>query len=811
MKELLSLLDYRKLSLLLLFFQWITLTAQTVTVSDDTGETLVGVEVWQTNGDFSGLTDVSGHIDISTWDRMGQLRFRFLGYEELSMSHDQLMEMDHRVTLRSKSLLINEVVIFGRNQYDTDELPMQIETITPKELSNTAPQSAADALSQHAGVYVQKSQMGGGSPIIRGFEANRVLLVVDDVRMNNAIYRNGHLQNAITIDPSILSRVDVIFGPNSLLYGSDALGGVVHFQTKEMPFSTTDQTQTNGAYYLRHSTANNEWSEHIDFSIATPRFSSMTSVTYHDFDDLRSGGQRDDRFPTFGLKPKYQATIDGEDVTLPNPDPNVQIGTGYNQLDIYQKVNVKLSDRTTLKTNIQYSTSTDIPRYDNLSEYRDGTLRFAEWHYGPQNRFLAAATIQHIGETSWYDDIKWVNAYQRLDEDRISRPFGDVMQEIQQEDVHVWSSTLDMTKLFSEQLRLDYGVDVQYNSVGSSAYEEDYRTGELGGPILSRYASRANHLTNMGTYVFISEHRDDFYWNAGLRYARSNFYLRYDETDPVQWTQELIDGVSSSNDALTGSVGAQWRPTDQISMNTVIATAFRSPNIDDLSKIRVNGEEITFPNFDLQPESSFNYELGIDWTPSEDFAFQIIGYQTHLSNVIVREELVGIDYVPTYINNGDTLRITINQNLDKARIFGLTTQLKAQLTDHIKLDASYVFTKGISFDRRDEEAPLAHIPPGYGQVGLSYTGSRLDIQYVGRFNAMKDIVDFGGSVDNPDLATPIGSLSWYTHNIYTQFALFDHLDLNVGIENILDIHYRPFASGVSAPGRNIIVTLQGRF
>ncbi|NJN34367.1 MAG: TonB-dependent receptor plug domain-containing protein [Saprospiraceae bacterium] len=68
---------------------------------------------------------------------------------------------------------------------------------------------------------------------MRGFEASRVLLVVDGVRMNNLIYRSGHLQNAITVDQNMLDRVEVLFGTASTVYGSDALGGVVHFFTKK--------------------------------------------------------------------------------------------------------------------------------------------------------------------------------------------------------------------------------------------------------------------------------------------------------------------------------------------------------------------------------------------------------------------------------------------------------------------------------------------------------------------------------------------------------------------------------------------------
>ena len=78
------------------------------------------------------------------------------------------------------------------------------------------PQTTADLLGQIGSVFIQKSQMGGGSPMIRGFATNRVLMVADGVRMNNAIYRSGNNQNIISIDPFSLEDAEVIFGPGSI-------------------------------------------------------------------------------------------------------------------------------------------------------------------------------------------------------------------------------------------------------------------------------------------------------------------------------------------------------------------------------------------------------------------------------------------------------------------------------------------------------------------------------------------------------------------------------------------------------------------
>nr|MCU0385755.1 TonB-dependent receptor plug domain-containing protein [Flavihumibacter sp.] len=111
---------------------------------------------------------------------------------------------------------LGEVVIsFNKWEQQLNEVPNKITKINRTQIQLQQPQTAADMLAQSGSVFIQKSQLGGGSPMIRGFATNRVLLVVDGVRMNNAIYRSGNLQNVISIDPLALEAAEVVFGPGS--------------------------------------------------------------------------------------------------------------------------------------------------------------------------------------------------------------------------------------------------------------------------------------------------------------------------------------------------------------------------------------------------------------------------------------------------------------------------------------------------------------------------------------------------------------------------------------------------------------------
>ena len=206
-----------------------------------------------------------------------------------------------------------------------------------KEIERLNTQTTAELLEKRAGINVQKSQMGGGSPVIRGFEANRILLVVDGVRLNNAIYRGGHLQNIISIDNTALDQVDIIFGPGSSEYGSDGLGGVIHLKTKRPKFTETPRFKQ--AYMTRFASANNGISRHYDMQYTGQDFALFTSLTYSDFDDLTMGSRRSHGYEDWGKV--YYYIEDGEQVE--NPNPNIQKNTGYSQTDFMQKVIFKTS------------------------------------------------------------------------------------------------------------------------------------------------------------------------------------------------------------------------------------------------------------------------------------------------------------------------------------------------------------------------------------------------------------------------------------------------------------------------------------
>jgi hemoglobin/transferrin/lactoferrin receptor protein len=224
----------KRIFTLLIVFYNITIFGQKIKIVDDeTGFPISEVAIYNKNLTISTITDDDGFADISSFNQQDLLLISHISYTTFNITFKKLKKTKYIVKLTKKTAQLDEVVlsVFKKREKST-RIAEQTVAITKEDILKESPQTSADLLASIPGIKVQKSQFGGGSPVLRGMESNRVLLVVDGVRMNNAIYRKGHLQNSITISPSILERTEVVFGPSSVIYGSDALGGVIHYYTR---------------------------------------------------------------------------------------------------------------------------------------------------------------------------------------------------------------------------------------------------------------------------------------------------------------------------------------------------------------------------------------------------------------------------------------------------------------------------------------------------------------------------------------------------------------------------------------------------
>lgn len=772
---------------------------QIIILDQGTGQPVENVALFNKDKSVSAISDAFGKADLGSFAQDDSIFLQHSSYEQHGYTWHELVFGSGRVFLKRRNIMMEEFVVSAaKGKEKKEETPYMIDVLGAEQLQSTTFQTSADILLESGNVMVQKSQGGGGSPILRGFEANKILLVVDGVRMNNAIYRSGHLQNSITIDNSILERVEILFGPSSIIYGSDALGGVIHYYTRDPEYNATF-----ASVYGQFSTANLGKIVHGDFNIGKKKIANTTSLTFSDFDDIRSGQNRNKEWGDWGLVNHYASRIDDNDSTLANPNPHIQKNTGYRQLDLLSKTSYSPSSFLDLCLNLQLSTSSKVDRFDQLNDYDGDNMKYAEWYYGPQNRFLSSLQAVYRKDNPLFTNMTATLAFQKIDEDRITRKFRVDDKLFQEEDVFVYSATLDFTRSMKKGHRLLYGLEANHNDVRSSAHYENIINSSLT-QALSRYpggGSFTNSFSAYGNYKMLVNPK--VLLDLGLRYHYG--LLRSTFTDSNLPYSE----IKINNGALTGSASIVFSPQKTWKYSFIFATGFRNPNVDDYGKVRAKGEFVTVPNDNLKPEYTYNLELGVSKNIPGIATISGAVWFTYLNNAIVRTNyfLNGTD---SLLYDGNYYAIITNSNASRATIHGVSLNINSALPGNFSFKGSFNYIQGRDITN---EVPLAHIPPIFGRFSLGYShqkfGTEAYIAYSGR-KYWSELSPYGE--DNEDEAiTDFGFPGWSTLNLRAQYRINEHFTIQMAAENILDRFYKVFASGVGAPGRNFIFTFRASF
>ena len=787
----------RILFLNLLLFNILLIYGQEIRVlSSSDRSPIAHVAVFNPSRERAALTDTLGRIDLSIFLSTDTLFFQHPSFESASIMKNEISSPV--IILQRKRIEIDEFVISASKTKENKVIvPYMVDILESSTLKESMWMTAADILEGTGNIMVQRTQGGGGSPILRGFEANKILLVVDGVRMNNAIYRSGHLQNSITIDQSVLERTEVLFGPSSVIYGSDALGGVIHYYTRNPVIYADSSFHPGIQASTQYASASGSWIGHVDFSASKRRLGSLTSITFKNLGDIRMGARRKSTLGDWGKLFHYVDQVNGVDSTLANEDPLIQKNTGYKQLDIIQKITYSPSEYSDWTLNMQYSTSSDIDRLDYLNDYAGDNLKYAEYYYGPQNRLLIALNNTWKKENRLFSNMTTIAAYQRIDEDRYSRRFRNEELLTQQEDVTVLSLNIDLLKIWSNGHRLNYGVDLNHNVVNSLAWYENISNGQR---IVTqtRYPDGGSHTWSTSSYAM-------YKWivsskvviNGGARYNWGSLFSRFEET-PLPYER-----IEIRHGALTGSAGLVLTPSESWQINTILSTGFRNPNVDDYGKVRAKDGEVTVPNESLAPEYTYNAEIGIRRSVRDLLRVEVVGYFSYLRNAIVRTDYQ-INGADSLYYDGEWYNIITNYNAGEAWIYGGSLGLTLTPGRHFLFTGTLNYTRGYNLS---DEVPLGHIPPLFGRSSFTYRKDRFFMETWTVYNGWKHLKDFSPyGEDNEGEAMDEGFPAWWTLNVKAGIRLGSHLDFMLAIENIFDQFYKPFASGISAPGRNFILT-----
>ncbi len=780
--------------------------AQEIIVLDaDSGEEVSNVAVYNKDKSKIALSNFDGVFDASVFTSKERITLKHIGYQEFKTTKLQLQRQNNSAYLIMKAQQLDEVVMsVSKWEQQKRDIPNRIISLDARSIAFTAPQTAADLLQNSGKVFVQKSQMGGGSPMIRGFATNRLLLSVDGVRMNNAIFRGGNVQNVISIDPFTIKNTEVIFGPGSVIYGSDAIGGVMNFYTKKPMLSQNDSLLVHGNTNYRFASANMENTVHADINLGKKTWSSLTSMTYNNFQDLRMGSHGPDSY----LRNTYVQTVNGIDELVENDSPKKQVPTGYDQINFMQKFLFKPNTKWDLNLGAYYTETSNYSRYDRLIRpASDGLgLRSAEWYYGPQKWFMGNAQVQKKGNGKVYDGLKLGLAYQHFEESRINRDFQDAIRNTTKEKVDAVNFNIDLENKKIGDFRLYYGTEYIYNKVRSDGFDLNINTDEKT-DAASRYPDGSTWQSLAGYVNGEYKAKPNFTIMSGLRYSHVWVDAVFDDT----FYDFPFETADLSTGALTGSIGFSWFPKANLQITLNGSTGFRAPNIDDVGKIFDSEPgSVVVPNPDLEPEYAYNAEIGIQRNINDKIILKGAAYYTYLVDALVRRDF-SYNGISELEYGGELSNVQAIQNAAKAYVYGFEFGLEAYLTEQWSLSSNLTFTEGVEEEDDGSETPARHAAPTFGDFHIVWKNQRLRTDV---------FLNYNGEIANEDLAVseqakeyiyavdengnPF-SPSWYTLNFRSQYDVTNNFKVTTSLENITDQRYRTYSSGIVAPGLNIIL------
>ena len=782
--------------------------AQTIFVFDQqTGEPISDIYVYSSDKKTTGLTDKTGIVDISQFEDSSIIHFQHTSYYTLDINKQKFKKLKFRVGMIENFVKLNEVVVSASKwEENTTEIPNKIEVIKRKDIIFSNPETSATMLESGGEVFVQRSQMGGGSPMLRGFAANKILFIVDGVRMNNAIYRSGNLHNVLQADVNTVESAEVIFGPGTNIYGSDALGGVIDLHMMEPKFTDGEKWNYSGHGLARLSTANFERTVHADMNASNEKWAFLASFTYSSFDDLKMGSNGND----YLKRPEYVVTDNGFDSIYRNEDQNEQKFSAYNQMNFIGKLSNKFSESVSWTYNLYLTTTSDVPRYDRLIEYDDDNLKYAVWNYSPQQWVMNSLELDFSAETKAYDNAVITLAYQNVKEGRQDRKYRDDWLRIRDETVNIFSLNTDFDKRLNTSNSIYYGLEIVYNDVQSTGIKQNIHTKEEIATS-SRYPDGGSKYFQSGAYLSYKKNFNNFpaTFQAGARYSYVSLSSKFTDNSFYDLPYDEID---LKNSALTGSTGFVYHPGSwQFTFN--LSSGFRAPNLDDAAKIFDSEPgNVVVPNENLTPEYLYNAEAGIQKKFQNKASIQFTAFYSYLDNAMVRRDFT-INGQDSIMYDGEMSKVQAVVNAGYAKIYGGSLLVTIQLAKHLGFKSAFTYIKGID----DEGFTLRHAPPMYGTSSLVYEKSRLKIELSSTYNTVVTYDNLAPTErakphlyaqdENGNPYSP----EWWTLNYRMSYSFSDKFIANLGVENILDKRFMSYSSGIAAPGRNFVFSVRYSF
>lgn len=642
-----------------------------------------------------------------------------------------------------------EVILTATRKTDTTlNIPFSSYTKTLKQLQEELPRSLPEALFGIPGVFVQKTNHGGGSPFLRGLTGNQTLTLIDGIRLNNSTFRYGPNQYLNTIDLFTIDKIEVIKGSGSVQYGSDALGGVIQVFTKEPQF--TDKSQVHGNVLAKYMMMDMEKTLRGEVGFGSDKFAMLAGYSFKKFGDLWGGD-------TTGRQ---------------NP-------SGYDENAFDIKMRLNLGHDWLLKAAHYSVLQKDVDVYHKVK-----LENYAISKMDPQNRHLSYLTLEKQLYHPHFEKLLVTASSQRSREIRLNQKNNSASLTKEKDNVNTIGLTAELFNRFTSHWTANTGTEFYFDKVNSSKMQTNTATGttvDMRGlyPDDSKY-------NNMSAYTLHHIHLNRFMFEAGLRYNFFNITI-HDTT---------LGRVVTHPSALVANTGVVFKINSQNSLYTSYSNGFRAPNIDDMGTLGIVDFRYEQPAYGLKPERSNNFEFGYKLKARKVYS-NIALYYNNLKNIITRQKIEG------QVINGYPVYQKFNN--EKAFILGTDVEVGFNVLDGFDVQAvtSYAYGQNVIKDE-----PMRRIPPMNKKILMNYYKEKWYIK-AEWLNAQKQTRLAKG--DTEDNRIPAGGTpGWNVFNLYGGYY-FKNILLNVGLQNILNEDYRYHGSGINGVGRSAWLALRFHF
>ncbi len=660
-------------------------------------------------------------------------------------------------------IVLEEIQITaGRGEDTTFDVSTGVTVVGPKEIERRAPEVLPDLLRGKEGTFVQQTTPGQAAPIIRGLKGSEVLHLVDGMRLNNAFFRNAPNQYLALVDAYNVERVEVVRGPSSVLYGSDAMGGVVQVITP-IPRVESEEWQLGGSALGKFASADLSGVTRLSLKAGRRGIALSTGFTYQDVDDRRIGGGDVIKPSDFTVH-----AADGKIVINPARDHEVLL-------------------------NFQFLEQPKTPRTDELVPgFGQIVPSSAVFSFEPNNRLFLHGRYRVLHPLSFVDRFQFSLAYQEINDDRRQRDFGSIFENRERNKSELKGVTIQATSHWREWMTLTYGGEVYLDKIKSSRIRTNIQTGAIQDG-QSRFPDGST-MNSFGFYV-----QDEIQPIPSLVITLGGRFSLFD-IDLGDTPQGA--GLDLDFDDLTGSLGLMYSLTPEVKLVTNVGRGFRAPNIFDLGTVGPRpGARFNIPNPDLEAEKVLTVDWGVKVQTSR-FQGEAFGYYSDFTDKI--------ESVPTKAVTSDGRTVVQSQNLSQVILWGAEMGARFLVREDLELSTSLTFTWGEEEFPDGRTEPADRIPPLNGRVGLLYRPRpTLWIEPFIRFATEQDRLSPRDKAD-PRI-NPNGTPGWVTGNVHLGWDIHPNVGLRFALENITNLKYREHGSGIDAPGVNAIFSLQGRF